>query len=360
MNQGGTADCYRPSLAMLFAMGGRFLLPKPNQNKEMILMKKFLSLALLAILLLAFAACDTNDSNDTVTIGIVQMVEHPSLTLIRETFIAEMQELGYTDVNFDVRIGPGADMTALTTIAQTFVGNNVDLIVAIATPAAQAAAAQALGTDIPVVFAAASAPVAAGLVESLERPGVNVTGTSDRIDVDAIFNFALELTPGISTVGFVYNLGEVNSVSVINDAKAVLAAKGISYIEATVSSTADVQQAALSLVGNVDVIFTPIDNTVAAAMPVLAQVAIDAGIPVYTGADSKVMDGGLATVGIDYAILGAETAKLVSRLLAGASAYTEPVVTMQEFRTVVNRQTAEAIGVDISNLDAYVEIFEGR
>ena len=296
-----------------------------------------------------------NNSDDQITIGIIQMMEHPSLDLIRESFIAEMEALGYTNVVFDHRNGIGADMTALTSIAQIFVGNNVDLILAIATPAAQAAAATT--TDIPVIFAASTDPVAAGLVENLQHPDANVTGTSDVICAESIFDFAFQLVPEARTFGLVYNLGEVNSVSVINNAKALLNARGLSYLESTVTSTADVQQAALSLVGHVDAFFTPIDNTVAAAMPVFAQVAIDAGLPIFTGADSMVIDGGLATVGIDYSILGAENARMVSQVLAGTPISDLPVVKMQDFRTIVNRNTAEAIGVSLYGLGDYVEIY---
>ena len=317
-------------------------------------MKKIL-LVTIILLAAAFAACGSQTNNDQITVGIIQMMEHPSLDLIRESFLEEMYALGYTDIDFDHRNGIGADMTALTSIAQIFVGNEVDLILAIATPAAQAAAATTDTT--PVIFAASTDPVAAGLVENLARPDANVTGTSDRICVVSIFDFALQLTPDIQTVGFVYNLGEVNSVSVINDAKALFAQLGLSYREATVTNTGEVHQAALSLVGHVDAIFTPIDNTVAAAMPTLAQIAIDANIPVFTGADSKVMDGGLATVGIDYAILGAETARMVSRVLDGTPISEMPVITMEDFRTMVNRETAAAIGVSLDGLGAHVEIY---
>jgi len=329
-------------------------------------MKKLIAIALCALItLVVFTACvqDQNgqadavnpDNHNPVTIGIIQMMEHPSLDLIRETFIAEMRALGYTDVNFEHRNGVGADMTVLTTIAQTFVGNHVDMIVAIATPAAQAAAATT--SDIPILFAAITNPIAAGLVDDLQNPDANITGTSDKICVESIFDFALELVPDATTFGLVYNLGEVNSVASINEAKALLTARGLRYREAPVMGTAYVQQAALSLVGHVDAFFTPTDNTVAAAMPVFAQVAIDAGIPIFTGADSMVMDGGLATVGIDYAILGAETARMASRILAGTPISEVPVATMQDFRTIVNRETAAAIGVSIYNLPAYVEIY---
>ena len=323
--------------------------------KKNIKMYLFAALCVLLMSLTLSSCTGESRSNDQITIGIIQMMEHPSLDLIRTSFLEEMEALGYTDVVFEHRNGVGTDMTVLTSIAQTFVGNNVDLILAIATLPAQAAAAAT--SDIPVIFAASSNPVAAGLVESLQHPDANVTGTSDALPLEAIFNFALELVPEIRTFGFVYNLGEVNSVAAINDAKALLASLGLEYREATVTSTADVQQAALSLVGHVDAFFTPTDNTVAAAMPVFTQVAIDAGLPIFTGADSMVIDGGLATVGIDYAILGRENARMVSRVLAGTPISELPVVTMQEFRTIVNRNTAEAIGVSLDGLGNDVEIY---
>jgi len=319
--------------------------------------------ALCALTLIAtVTACDGGTDADRPTrVGIIQLIEHPSLTLIRETFLEEMHNLGYTDVEFIYQIGTGADMTMLTQIAEGFIGDDVDLIMAIATPAAIAAmnATQIAGGEIPVIFAAATAPIPAGLVTSLTHPDANVTGTSDIICVESIFELAQRLTPDARTFGFVYNLGEINSVTVINNAKALFAELGFEYLEATVTSTAEVQQAALSLVGQVDAFFTPIDNTVAAAMPVFAQVALDAGLAIYTGADSMVMDGGFATVGIDYAVLGVETARLVSRALGGTPIAELPVVEMQEFRTIVNRATADALGITIDGLVQPDEIYEG-
>jgi len=325
------------------------------------MIKKFIIILCALALIIPLTACGGESAEDRPTrVGIIQLVEHPSLTLIRTTFIEEMERLGYTDAEFIYQVGV-PDMTLLTQIAEGFVGDDVDVIVAIATMSAQAAMAvtQAAGSDIPVIFAAATAPVPAGLVTSLEHPDANVTGTSDIICVESIFGLAQRLTPEARTFGFVYNLGEVNSVTVINNAKELFAQLGFEYIEATVTSTAEVQQAALSLVGRVDAFFTPIDNTVAAAMPVFAQVALDAGLPIYTGADSMVMDGGFATVGIDYAILGEETARLVSRVLYGTPISQLPVIEMQEFRTVVNRATAEALGITIDGLVEPDEIYEG-
>ena len=176
--------------------------------------------------------------------------------------------------------------------------------------------------------------------------------------MDAIFGLAQKLTPEARTFGFVYNLGEVNSVSVINSAKEFFDANGLNYMEATVTGTAEVQQAALSLVGQVDAFFTPIDNTVASAMPVFVRVATEAGIPIYPGADSMVIDGALGTVGIDYAILGKETAALVSSVLDGTPISELPVVKMSEFRTIVNRSTAEALNISLDGLGGEVEIVE--
>ena len=312
-------------------------------------MKRFSLLLIGCLFALVLAACGSgSDSGYRFTVGVIQMMDHPSLNEIREAFLAEMEELGFTDVDFDVRIGPGADMTALTSIAQVFVGNEVDLIMSITTPATQAAANAT--SDIPIVFGAVSDPVAAGLVADLNHPDRNITGTSDNLPVESVFELARQLAPDARTFGFVYNLGEDNSVAIINRVKAYFAASGLYYYEAPVTGTADVQQAALSLVGRVDAFFTPTDNTVAAAMPVFAQVAIDAGLPIFTGADSMVADGGLATVGVNYTILGIETARIAAAVLEGASIADIPVVVMSEFTPTVNRETAEAIGVNLDGL----------
>ena len=324
-----------------------------HQFERRIKMKKF-GLILICLIGLTLAACGRNsdDNGYRFTVGIIQMMDHPSLNEIREAFLEEMAALGYTDVDFDIRIGPGADMTALTSIAQVFVGNQVDLIVSITTPATQAAANAT--SDIPIVFGAVSDPVAAGLVADLNRPDRNITGTSDNLPVESVFALARQLTPDARTFGFVYNLGEDNSVAIINRVKAYFAAAGLSYYEAPVTGTADVQQAALSLVGRVDAFFTPTDNTVAAAMPVFAQVAIDAGLPIFTGADSMVADGGLATVGVNYTVLGMETARIAASVLEGTAIADIPVVVMSEFTPAINRETAEAIGIDVSGLEGVI------
>ena len=286
-------------------------------------------------------------SGETLKIGLVQMMEHPSLDEIREAFLAELKAQGYDDskVVIDYQNGQG-DMGTLNTIAQKLVGDGVDMIVAIATPAAQAAAAATDST--PIIFSAVTDPVDAGLVSDLEAPDRNLTGTSDAIPVDRIFALADELTPGIKTYGLLYNNGESNSVSVIRDVKVALNAAGIAFEEATVINSSEVTTAAQSLVGKVDAIFSPIDNTVAYAMPNLAQIAIEAKLPVYVAADSMVNDGGLATVGVNYTQLGKQTAQMAAEVLSGKPVSEVPVQVLSEYATVVNPDTAAAIGVDVS------------
>lgn len=334
-------------------------------------MKKFFAAAIAVLMTASLAACGSTPSSsaaenpapassaastesapsdagsgNTYRIGLAQIMEHTSLNQIRDSFTAEMEALGYgpDKVEIDYQ-NAQSDQSNLNSICQKFAGDGKDLIVAIATPTAISAAAAA--PDIPLVFSAVTDPVAAKLVENPDAPEGNITGTSDAIPVDQVFELMNQLTPGVETVGLVYNLGEVNSVAVIEQAKTYLDSKGIGYVEATVTNTSEVQQAAQSLVGKCQAFYTPIDNTVATAMPVYAEVAKQAGLPIYTGADSMVIDGGFATVGIDYTLLGKQTAAMVVKVLEGTPISEIPVETLSNFATVVNTTTAEAIGVTL-------------
>jgi putative ABC transport system substrate-binding protein len=278
---------------------------------------------------------------------LLQLVEHPSLDEIRTAIIDEIEAQGYGDIiKIDYENGQN-DGSTMNTIAQKFVSNGDDAIIAIATPAAQSVAAAT--QDIPIIFSAVTDPVAAELVSDLNAPDANVTGVSDYIDVAAIFGVAEDLTPGITKYGFVYNVGEVNSVSVITAAKAYLDEKGIPYEEALVTNIGEVTTAAQSLVGKVDAFFLPIDNTVASAMSNVADIANANNIPVYVAADSMVNDGGLATAGVNYTQLGKQTADMLIRILIeGQSVAENPVEVLTEYSVTVNPETAAAIGVDVS------------
>lgn len=315
------------------------------------------TLTVLLVMLLAvvtvFTGCGNGNNSveanksDLPTIGIVQIVEHPSLDTIRENIIAQLEEEGFVDgetVTIDYKNAQG-DTNNLKTICQSFTANNNDLIIAIATPSAQAALGQT--TDIPIVFSAVTDPIAAELVDRIEEPGGNITGTSDAVSATKIMDLALQITPDIKKIGAIYSTGEVNSVSVIAELKEYAETKGIEVMEATIMNTSEIQQAAQSLVGKVDAVFSPIDNTVASSMPTIVDVLNKAKIPYYVAADSMVADGGLATDGVNYVELGKATGVMTAKILNGADTATMPVQIMSDTQIYINKETANKIGLEI-------------
>lgn len=322
------------------------------------LLRIFVSLFLIGGIILSLSAC--SDKSNVKKIGIVQIVEHPSLNTIRESFVSQLEKEGFKDgdnIAIDYQNAQG-DQTNLKTICQKFANKKYDLIVAIATPSALAAAGET--QDIPVLFSACTDPVGSGLVDNLDKPGKNVTGTSDAVSAEQIMNLAKRMTPDIKTIGALYNSGEANSISVINDLKEYAKVNGMEVVEATVTNSSEVQQAVLSLADKADAIFSPIDNTVASAMPVVTQVANKKKIPVYVGADSMVKDGGLATYGINYPVLGKETAYMAVEILNGKNAGDIPVRMMTEMDIYINKNTADAIGITIPAdvLEEAAQVFE--
>ncbi|NLZ39211.1 MAG: ABC transporter substrate-binding protein [Firmicutes bacterium] len=307
----------------------------------------FLFLLLAALVLTGCAGNTGADEGGVKKIGIIQIVEHPSLNTIREAIIAQLEQEGFKDgenIEIDYQNAQG-EPSNLKTISQKFVTGEYDLIIAIATPSAQAVVGET--KEIPIIFSACTDPIGAGIVTQLERPGGNVTGTSDAVSAEKIMSLALQITPEIEKIGALYNSGEANSVAVIKELKSFAQQQGLTVVDATVSNTSEVQQATLSLVGKVEAIFIPIDNTVASAMPVVAEVARQAKLPVYVGADSMVKDGGLATYGINYETLGRETGKMASRVLSGANPGEISVLTIEDVEIYINQETAEQIGIEI-------------
>ncbi|MBR5128460.1 MAG: ABC transporter substrate-binding protein [Firmicutes bacterium] len=311
-------------------------------------MKKLMTVVMVLVLAVTLlTGCGGKDAEGMLKVGIIQLMEHPSLDTIRVSIIEGLEEEGYVDgenIAIDYQNGQN-DMSTMKNIAQKFVGDEVDVIVAIATPAAQAALSET--TEIPIIFAAITDPVDAELVDSLEAPGGNVTGTSDEVSAEQIMGLANEVTPGFKTIGALYNIGEDNSVSVVAGLKDYAAKNGYKVVESTVTNTSEVQQAAQYLADKVDVVFSPIDNTVASSMAVVTEVFNNADIPYYVSADSMVADGGLATYGIDYTVLGNETATMIADVLGGADTSTMAVKKMSDMSIYVNTDTADKIGVEI-------------
>lgn len=231
------------------------------------------------------------------------------------------------------------------TIAQKFAADRVDLVLAIATPTAQAAA-QAI-RDIPILITAVTDPVAAELVDSIERPGTNVTGTSDLTPVRSQLELLKALVPSATRVGVIYNAGEVNSVVQVELARDAARDMGLQIVEATAVNSSEVLQAAQSLVGRVDAIYVPTDNTVVSAIEAVVLVAERARLPLIAGEDLSVEQGALATVGLDYYQLGRQTADIAQRVLAGEDPAEIAIEYQDEMSIVLNLSAAARMGVSV-------------
>lgn len=322
-------------------------------------MKKMIKKLVASMLLLAVCTgCgSTGSSDDKKVISVAQIVEHKSLNQIRDAFKDEMAKLGYTEENsvFDYK-DAGGQQNTLNSIMSTFAGNSSDVIVAIATPTAMAAANYA--EEIPVIFSAVSDPVGAGLVSDNAKPDKNITGTSDEIQVDKILELALEIQPDLKTLGFLYNSGEANSVSNLAKAKAFCDARDIELKEGSGRNISEIQSAISVLTADCDAIFAPNDNTVASCMDALVESAKEAKVPVYTGADSMVSDGGFATVGINYDELGRETARMVDQVLDGEDIADIPVKVFKENLSIyVNENTMKDLGITLPDSVVNAENF---
>ncbi|NLC96811.1 MAG: ABC transporter substrate-binding protein [Erysipelotrichaceae bacterium] len=327
-------------------------------------MKKLLKIALTLMLVTGCSKQTINETNDDKpVIGIVQLVEHTSLNIIKDAILDQLDTLGYKDSeNCVIKfVNAQGDVANLPTIMQNLKAENVDVVVAITTPVAQAALS--LSSETPIIFSAISDPVGANVVKALDDTSDNVTGTSDPVKVKQIIDLALTIDPEAKTVGYIYNAGEDNSVSNLKILQEYALEKGLTVETATISVSSELQTASSVIANKVDFIFVPTDNTVAEAMAILASEGIKANIPVYVGADSMVMDGGLATVGIDYSDLGIETANMVDKVLKGTLISDIPVETFDSNLSIyINKNTLESLGItlpeSIANDPKLIEIGE--
>ncbi|WP_126429686.1 ABC transporter substrate-binding protein [Brevibacillus marinus] len=337
-------------------------------------MKKSFVLLLSAIMLLA-AACGTSSStngggesgNNTaapsassnesgeekkhVTIGITQIVEHPSLDAAREGFIAALHDAGYKEgenLTLDYQNAQG-DMNTNVTIAQKFASDKVDLVLAISTPSAQAVAKAT--SEIPIVFTAVTDPLGAKLVQSLDKPGANVTGVSDT-HPDAIkktMETIKEFFPDAVNVGMIYNNGEQNSVVNVENAKKAMEPLGLKPVEVTVANSSEVKQAADSLVGRADVLYIPKDNTVVSALDAVLLVANEKDIPMFVGETDSVKAGGFAGYGFEYHDLGYTTGQMALEILNGKSPSEIPVKFPEKLELMINTKTAQEQNITLTD-----------
>ena len=323
-------------------------------------MKKIIALALTVILTLTlFAACGgktAENDGKTYTVGICNYVDDASLNQIVESLRARLAAIGEEkDVSFNVLYDNcNADAGLMSQIITNFQTDGADLLVAVATPVAIAMQAATEDSGTPVVFAAVSDPVSVGLVESLEQPGSNLTGTSDYLNTDAIMNLIFAQNPNAKKIGLLYDIGQDSSAAPITHAKEFLDARGVSYVERTGTTVDEIALAAQALVSEgVDAVFTPTDNAVMKSELSIYETLADAGIPHYTGADSFALNGAFLGYGVDYANLGVETADMVAEiLLEGKAPASLAVKTFDNGTATVNTETCAALGLDYDTVAA--------
>ena len=312
-------------------------------------MKKIIiSFVSLMVAMLALVGCATsNDSKEQVRIGILQYVEHDALSGARKGFIAELEEQGYADgknIRIDYQNAQG-EQSNLQTIAEKLLSNN-DLVLGIATPAAQALAN--LSTKTPILFTAVTDPVSAKLVASMEHVGGLATGTSDRSPVKKQVELLKKVLPNLKKVGIMYTTNERNSEVQVEEAEAVFKAAGIETITKGISSTNDVQDTTRSLMSQAEVLFIPADNTIVSAINLVTDLSKEMKVPVVGGAVDVVDDGVLFTYGADFEALGRQTAKLAIRIMNGEKVGDIPAEQPEVLNVVVNEEMAKSLDIDIT------------
>ncbi|MGM9669511.1 MAG: ABC transporter substrate-binding protein [Faecousia sp.] len=325
---------------------------KTNTNA----MRKILSVLLAAAMLLTLCACTGKKGDNVFTIGICNYVDDASLNQIVDNIRSQLAQIGKErNVTFEIRYDNcNADANLMNQIIANFTADNVDLMIGVATPVAMAMQAATEDNQIPVVFAAVSDPVGAGLVDSLEAPGANITGTSDFLDTAAVMNLIFAQNPNATKIGLLYDIGQDASTAPIAGAKAFLDGKGVAYVERTGTNPDEIVLAVEALIADgVDAVFTPTDNTVMKAELSIYEKLIDAGIPHYTGADSFALNGAFLGYGVDYANLGVETANMAAKiLLDGAVPAQTPVLTFDNGTATVNTETCAALGYRFEDVEA--------
>jgi putative tryptophan/tyrosine transport system substrate-binding protein len=309
---------------------------------------RFLGFCVIGLVsLLAVTGCNSTSSPATKSVAVTQIVEHPALNAVRDGLKAELAAQGYDvdkTLKWQWQSAQGNPATA-TQIARKFVGESPDAIVAISTPSAQAIAAAT--PKIPIIFSAVTDPVGAKLVVNLDKPSGNVTGVSALTPIGQHLDLIAKITPNAKRIGVIYNAGEANSITLVKLLKQEAPDRKMTIEEVTVSNSSGVSTAAQSLIGKVDAIYIPTDNTVASALESVLQVGIKNQIPVYAGDNDSVTRGAIASLSFDYFELGKETARLVIRVFKGESPGEIAVVVPQKLELHVNAKSAAAMGVKV-------------
>ena len=317
-------------------------------------MKKLTSLLLATLLilssLLSLSACGKSATtaekiaaDEELKVGIIQYMSHPSLTNCYEGIRAALDESGIA-MSIDYQIGPGTSAdTDCSNYAQAMANAGYDMIIAIATPAAQSAFAATADTDIPVIFSAVSDPVAAKLVTTNEIPGDLCTGTSDVLDLAAQVDLICAMQPDVKKIGVIYTSSEANSLTNLANFKQICADRGLEVIASAVQNASDIPAAAESVASSVDCINNFTDNNVVNNLAIVLDAAAKYGIPVYGSEEEQVKNGCLAAVSIDYVALGKVTGQMAAEILRGADITTMSVKTITDATPVINTRVLDSL-----------------
>ncbi|GGB11523.1 ABC transporter substrate-binding protein [Agarivorans gilvus] len=302
--------------------------------------------AVLKTMLLSASLAVSSLHAEPVYVVSTAIVEHPALDAVRDGIKTYLEEHGYAGdkMRFTYESAQGQPAIAAQ-IARKLVGEQPDVIVAIATPSAQAAVSAS--QDIPVVFSVVTDPVGAKVVPSLNQPGSNVTGLSDMVNVKQHLALMKEFLPELKRIGIPFNPGEANSVAIVEAMKAAAAEMGIEVIESAAPKSSDVMIAAKQLVGKAEAIYCSTDNTIISAFESVVKVGIDAQIPVFAADTASVERGAVAAVGYDYADLGHQTGELVLRVLQGEKPGDIDVKMAEGTNLFINSKMAQRMGVTI-------------
>ncbi|HEL2240135.1 TPA: ABC transporter substrate-binding protein [Streptococcus suis] len=316
------------------------------------LVKKLATISVASMGLLTLAACSSSSeqaSSDVVKVGVLQYMEHESLTAAREGFVAELEANGYKEgekLVLDYQNAQG-DQANLQTISEQLIDGN-DIVLAIATPSAQSLAT--VSTETPIVFTAVTDPLSADLVESIEKPGGLLTGTSDQAPIDKQVELLGQAVPDAKTVGILYTTSERNSEVQVEQAKELLEKVGYKVVVKGITSSNEVQDATTSLMKDVDALFIPTDNTVASTMTMIGELSVEHKVPVIGGSTDMVDEGGLLTYGTNYEALGRQTAKMAIKIIEGANVSETAVEYPETVSLHVNEEMAQKLGIDTSKL----------
>ncbi|HFI0804986.1 TPA: ABC transporter substrate binding protein [Streptococcus suis] len=316
------------------------------------LVKKLATISVASMGLLTLAACSSSSeqaSSDVVKVGVLQYMEHESLTAAREGFVAELEANGYKEgkkLVLDYQNAQG-DQANLQTISEQLIDGN-DIVLAIATPSAQSLAT--VSTETPIVFTAVTDPLSADLVESIEKPGGLLTGTSDQAPIDKQVELLGQAVPDAKTVGILYTTSERNSEVQVEQAKELLEKAGYKVVVKGITSSNEVQDATTSLMKDVDALFIPTDNTVASTMTMIGELSVEHKVPVIGGSTDMVDEGGLLTYGTNYVALGRQTAKMAIKIIEGANVSETAVEYPETVSLHVNEEMAQKLGIDTSKL----------